>query len=377
MWRKSLTVDPAILAAAAAEYHEQRGDRSRIVVGLPAAPQVELVRADAIEPEPIRWLWPGWMAKGKLHIIGGSPGAGKTTICLRMSATVSTGGAWPDGSHAPIGNVVIWSGEDDPADTLVPRLIASGADMRRIFFVGGVYSGDIARAFDPSRDIGPLQAAIERAGGAALIIVDPIVNAVTGDSHKNTETRRGLQPLVDLAAATDAALIGVTHVAKGSAGREPLERLSGSLAFGAVARIVLMAAKKAEDDGPAPRIVCRVKSNIGPDGNGFTYEICQTGIVGHPGVETSYVEWGEAVKGSPRELLGEPDDDKGRAESDAETFLKALLADGPMAAKDVKEAAEANGLAWRTVRRAQKALGVKVARSGFGPEGQWTWSLQP
>lgn len=270
---------------------------------------------------------------------------------------------------------MIWSGEDDPADTLAPRLIAAGADMRRIFFVNGVWQDGNGRPFDPARDIGYLQTAIDRAGGAALIIVDPIVSAVSGDSHKNSETRRGLQPLVDLAAATDAALIGITHVAKSASGREPLERLSGSLAFGSVARLVMMPAKRQTDDGASERILCRVKSNIGPDGDGYTYEIRQIELTAHPGVEASCVEWGEAVEGTARELLGEPEEGAGSAGRDAETFLRALLADGPMPARDVKEAAGANGLAWRTVRRAQKAAGVKVSRSGFGAHGQWFWSL--
>lgn len=89
-----------------------------------------------IVPEAIRWLWSGWLAKGKVHILGGAPGTGKTTIALSLAATVSTGGSWPDGKRAPAGNVIVWSGEDDPADTLTPRLLASGADMTRIWFVG-------------------------------------------------------------------------------------------------------------------------------------------------------------------------------------------------------------------------------------------------
>lgn len=101
---------------------------------LPAS--VELLNGASIRPEPIRWLWPGWLAAGKFHVLAGAPGTGKTSIALALAATITTGGRWPDGALAASGNVLIWSGEDDPCDTLVPRLIASAADMKRVFFVG-------------------------------------------------------------------------------------------------------------------------------------------------------------------------------------------------------------------------------------------------
>jgi hypothetical protein len=102
-------------------------------------PSVALIRGDTIKPKPIGWLWRGWLARGKMHILGGAPGTGKTTIGLSLAAIVTQGGVWPDGSRCPApGQVVIWSGEDDPADTLVPRLMAAGADMAHVHFVDNV-----------------------------------------------------------------------------------------------------------------------------------------------------------------------------------------------------------------------------------------------
>ena len=96
---------------------------------------VILRSAAAIKPEGVNWLWSGWLALGKLHVIAGAPGAGKTTIAMSLVASVRRGGLWPDGSRCPAqGRVVIWSGEDDPADTLIPRLIAAGADLSRVSF---------------------------------------------------------------------------------------------------------------------------------------------------------------------------------------------------------------------------------------------------
>jgi putative DNA primase/helicase len=93
------------------------------------ARDVSLVRASDVSPEPINWLWNGWLAAGKMHVFGGAPGTGKTTISMGLAATVTNGGRWPDGTRSVIGNVVIWSGEDDPADTLIPRLVGARLNL--------------------------------------------------------------------------------------------------------------------------------------------------------------------------------------------------------------------------------------------------------
>lgn len=115
------------------------------------ASTVDLVRGSDVEPEAISWLWNGWLAAGKVHILGGAPGKGKTTIGMSLAATLTIGGRWPDGARSPTGKVVIWSGEDDPADTLVPRLSLSGADLSRVHFIAHVREGNERRSFDLAR----------------------------------------------------------------------------------------------------------------------------------------------------------------------------------------------------------------------------------
>lgn len=110
-----------------------------------------------------------------------------------------------------------------------------------------------------------------RIGGVRLLIVDPVVSAVAGDSHKNTEVRTAMQPLVDLASHLGAAVVGITHHSKGTVGRDPTERVTDSIAFTAVVRVVLLAAKVKDDQGNDKRILVRSKSNIGPDDGGFEY----------------------------------------------------------------------------------------------------------
>ncbi|TIC79602.1 AAA family ATPase [Crenobacter intestini] len=346
---------------------------------VPEAARVELVRADQIKIEPIRWLWDGWLACGKLHILAGAPGTGKTTIAMAMAATVTRGGRWPDGSRCARSSVLIWSGEDDPQDTLVPRLMAAGADLSRVFFVTGTRSTpDEVRPFDPAADLDLLQRTVRQAGDVRLMVVDPVVSAVSGDSHKNTEVRRALQPLVEMAGTIGCALVGITHFSKGTGGKDPAERVTGSIAFTALARVVLATAKREDDDGNRSQVLARAKSNIGQDHGGFAYEFEQVELADHPGVFASRVMWGEALEGEARELLGTPEpagDGEGGTLADAKRFLRSLLEDGPVSSKSVKADADGAGYSWATIRRAQTALGV-VAEKGKGlANGQWHWRL--
>ncbi|MGX2042250.1 AAA family ATPase [Methylocaldum sp. MU1018] len=343
------------------------------------ARDVSLIRASDVTPEAIAWLWNGWLAAGKMHVFGGAPGTGKTTISMALAATVTTGGRWPDGTRSIAGNVVIWSGEDDPADTLIPRLALSGADLSRVYFIADIREGNERRSFDPARDMEPLRRKLAEIGGVKLLIVDPVVSAIAGDSHKNAEVRRGLQPLVDLAGAMRCALLGITHFSKGTGGRDPVERLTGSLAFGALARVVLVAAKHQEEgeDGRTVRLFCRAKSNIGPDDGGFEYDLHQAELKTHPGIFASSVLWGDAVEGAARELLATADatgdDGGGGTLADAKRFLADLLADGPLPGKTIKADADGAGYSWATIRRAQKALGIEAVKEGM--KGGWVWRM--
>lgn len=346
----------------------------RIKKVTPVQDGVVLLCGSDLKPEPIRWLWHSWLALGKLHLLAGAPGQGKTTIAIAFAATVTSGGRWPDGSRCPAGNVLIWSGEDDPADTLLPRLMAAGGDRSRVHFVSGTRIDGELQSFDPARDMGALQAQAEQLGDVRLIVVDPIVSAVTGDSHKNTETRRALQPLVDLATNMDAALVGITHFSKGGQGGDPSQRVLGSVAFTAVARVVLVAAKvQAEDGGADRRILARSKSNIGPDDGGYEYNLEQAEPL--PGIQASYVTWGASVKGTARELLSDPNEQDGE-EKNAQTaacdFLKEMLQDCPVCSKDLEVQAKEAGISWRTVRRASETMGIIKKPAA---DKRWYWRL--
>jgi putative DNA primase/helicase len=350
----------------------------------PAQVQIVIPCGSELKPQPIRWLWNGWLAAGKLHVLAGAPGSGKTTIGAAMAATITVGGRWPDRTPAGIGDVVIWSGEDDPADTLVPRLLASGADIDRVHFVGDVADNAGYRPFDPAKDVPVLCKRLEAIGNVRLLIVDPIVSAVATDSHRNAEVRRALQPLVDLAGRLGCAVLGITHLTKGTAGRDPIERLNGSLAFGAMARIVMIASKqrpKGEDDNP-PRLLLRAKSNIGADDGGFEYGLYQSELEAFPGVFASSAQWGAPVDGNARDLLQEAEDN---AENDGDTLLSAAdvlneaLSErgGSISHKEAMALANAYGISQRTKHRARASLGLLIRREGFGKSMSSRWIKSP
>lgn len=349
------------------------------VLPLPTfGPTVNLIQGSQIVPQSIEWLWNGWLAAGKLEVLAGPPGVAKTTIAVTLAATMTIGGRWPDGSRAPVGSVLIWSGEDDPSDTLAPRLIAAGADMSKVYFVGSVSDGEDHQTFDPAIHLEALTERARQIGDVKLVIVDPIVSAVQGDSHKNTEVRRALQPLVELGAETGACILGITHFAKGGAGNDPTERVVGSVAFSALARLVLVAAKLPDQDGqPGRRVLARSKSNIGRDDGGFAYSVEQCELDSHPGVWASRIWWGEALEGSARDLLQPEEEAEDEDRNEVDKWLRELLEEegGSATKADVIKAAQASGFPKRTVERACKRIGAKVTTPGYGKEKRAVWSL--
>lgn len=341
-------------------------------LGFPAhRPGVLLSCAANVVPESIRWLWPGWLPAGKLTLLAGSPGAGKTTLAIALAACITTGGSWPDGSlSGEAGHVLMWSGEDDPADTLVPRLMAAGADLHKAHFVSSVSdkNGEL-QPFDPACDIPLLGERLAELGGVRLLIVDPIVSAVSGDAHRVNDVRRNLQALVDMAAAYKCAVLGISHFAKGTRGSSPAERVIGSQAFVALSRMVLVAGK---DESAERRILARAKSNIAPDDGGVSYSLEQIDM---DGIEASRVIWGELIEGTAREILGdiEQDDEEKTGQDEAQDFLISILADGPVRTRAIKSDADGAGFNWKMMQRAASKLGVEKRKLGM-KEG-WQWAL--
>lgn len=367
----------------------------------PANVTVVLTAADTVHLEPVRWLWPGFIPSRALTILAGPPGAAKTTMALSAAAIVSAGKTWPGGESCDIGDVLIWSGEDEIENTLAPRLVAAGANMARVHFVTGIRVANEVMPFDPSIHITELCESLASLEAPRLIVLDPVSLVVARDANKAVEVRRGLQPLIDLARQHGCAIVGISHLTKGSIGKSPVERVTGSLSFGALARAVLIAMKcRTEEshagegepvgapggatiaDAPDRRILVRAKSNLGPDGGGFAYTVEQVNVA--PGIDAQRIVWQEPLCGDAQSLLataegfGHREGNSQREEApeaQAIVLLRQLLSSGPAEARAIKEIAQVHGIGDKALRRARETLAVTVERRGFGAAMTSFWSL--
>lgn len=353
---------------------------SRPVSAFLPSNEILMIAASDVVLEPIHWIWDGWLAKKKLHVLAGAPNCGKTTLALSMAAVLSKGGVWPDGTTAEVGKIVMWSGEDGIADTLAPRLNVMHGNGDNVFFIKGAkIEGDPKpRQFDPALDMDGLKNSLQAIGNVALLIIDPVVSVIAGDGHRNNEVRRGLQPLVDLADSVGCAVLGITHFSKGTKGGDVLERLNGSLAFGALSRIVMAAAKREEpDESQMSHLFVRVKSNIGPSVGGFQYGLQVSPTPRNITIPASGIVWGAGLDGTARALLGEAELDDSEATDEnkigqAIEFLLSALQYGARSEKEIKEEAEKLKIVERTLRRSKKILGVTSYKNGrLG----WFWKL--
>lgn len=337
---------------------------------------VKVSQVSAIEAKPITWLWRGYLPKGKLTLLAGAGGTGKSTIAFNLAGIISNGGVWPDGTRCKeTGNVIIWSSEDDPADTIKPRLMAVGANQNRCGVITGtVDESGLSCPFDAAIDMDRLRESVEAIGGISLLIIDPIVTAVTGDMHKANDVRRSLQTIVDFASEMNCAVLGITHFAKGTAGKNSAERVIGSTAFKDFARMVLAAAKEEDSDR---RVFTRAKSNNSIDTGGFSYTI--EALMLNQEIETTRVVWGEALEGSSRSILAEIEGDGTNDDTSkmgqAKRFLLEALASGPIGSKELmKHAKERYVISEKTLRRAQSELGIEATHNPVFAGG-WSWSL--
>jgi putative DNA primase/helicase len=307
---------------------------------------LESVCASKIVMAGIDWLWPDRFALGKLGLLVGLPDEGKGQIFAYMAAQVTRGSEWPCGEGKAIkGKVVMMGAEDDDSDTVVPRLVAAGADLGSIEIVHMVRdAGDKKRMFSLVTDLAMMRQKIKDVGDVKLVLIDPI-SAYLGigkvDSFRTTDVRAVLAPLVELAADLKVAVIGIMHFNKKVDVTNALLRISDSLAFGATARHVFAVVDDAENKR---KLMVRGKNNLATHNLPALAYYFGTHTVGtdpntKKPISAPYVLWhpkhvdvtaSEAMQASKSPA----------ARDEAKKFLADLLAAGPMSRKDIDEAAE-------------------------------------
>ena len=226
-------------------------------------------RLSEVDPEPVTWLWPGRIAIGKLTLIAGEPGLGKSQLLTTIAAATTTGGTWPNREgHALPGNVIILSAEDGLADTIVPRMIAAGANRERVHVGSAVQDSGAKgrRTFNMQADLLLLENKIEEIGDVRLVGIDPISSYMGGkiDTHKNTDVRGVLEAVSEMAARHHVAMLGITHFSKGI-GQKAINAFIGSIAFVAAARAAFAVMKDPDDE--QLRLFLPVKNNLAPLGH--------------------------------------------------------------------------------------------------------------
>lgn len=344
-----------------------------------AGPNYDIIQPLALtKSAAVSWIWPGRIPAGKVTMIAGDPKVGKSLLAATIAATISAGGRWPvDDSKARAGRVIMLSAEDDPGDTIRPRVEAAGGNVGNVSVITTVPDIDDAgqlctRPFSMLRDLQQLAAEIKTDPHIRALIIDPISAYLCGiDSHRNSDVREMLHPLSVLAAETGAAVICITHLNKAAVGiQNALYRVTGSLAFTAAARAVHLVAPDPTE--PARRLFLPAGSNLAADGiGGLAYTITSTGTDVGP---VPVLQWDpDPVTITTLDAL-QPQTEEHTERSEAAEWLAELLADGPMPAKEVRAAADAAGLAWRTVQRARKSAGITTTRTGFGAGSKYEWS---
>jgi AAA domain len=335
----------------------------------------DLVLVADVDREQVTWLWRDRIPRGKVTVLDGDPGTGKSTLTLTIAAKVTTGSPFPDGARPERGDVILLSAEDDIGDTIRPRLEAAGADLARCWVLPDVTPVVPPEAKpEPPRppefpaDLDALEGMVKDKA-AALVVVDPLMAFLSGqvDSHRDQDVRRVLASLGYMAARTDAAVVIVRHMNKGTG--SALYRGSGSIGIVGAARAGLLVAPDPDDD--SRRVLAMTKSNLAKMPDALAYRLVNDELYG-----VAQVVWEGSSRHTASDLVRpRVDEEHAPALAEAVRVLEETLADGPLPAGNVKRMAATAGVAERTLQRARHALGVTARRQGFGPGTHYVWSM--
>ncbi len=313
--------------------------------------KLNIINMEDVEVKEIEWLWYPYIPYGKITIIQGDPGEGKTTAILRIAAILSKGEKLPcdERENAPI-NIIYQTAEDGLNDTVKPRLIEADADCSRIKVID-----------ESTKNLTMLDKRIEQAiaeTGARLIILDPIQAYIGAEINMNSanETRAVMSNLCALAEKYSCAIVLIGHMNKGS-GNKSTYRGLGSIDFQAVARSVLVVGRI--KDNPQIRVIAQSKSSLAPEGDSIAFELNK---------ETGF-KWLGKYNISVDELLnGNQKENKSEI---AEIKLRELLANGKLPQNEIMEIMKEENISKRTIDEVKKKIGIKSLKIS----DKWYWEL--
>jgi len=321
-----------------------------------------------VVPEDVSWLWPGRVPFGKVTVLEGDPGLGKSTLLLDLAARLSVGGQTADGHQMEAAGTVILTAEDGLADTVRPRVDAAGGDPSRILALEAVLDLENGKApIELPAHVDAVEKAIKEVD-ARLVLVDPLVAFIGSgvNTWRDHDIRRALRPLVDLAERTKAAIVFIRHLTKGLG--PAIYRGGGSIGIVGAVRSALLVAR---DPGDEERLVLAlVKANLARDPGSLSF------YVEDDGYGRARIRWAGRSELRANALVSLPPDSEQQSETDeAADWLRHELEEGPRPAKEVGRLARQAGLGEKAVRRARERIGVKPRRIGFGSGGEWVWAL--
>jgi putative DNA primase/helicase len=303
-----------------------------------------LTPISAVKMRPVEWLIEPFVPRGKLTIVAGQMGQGKSLLTELWAAQITQSG----------GDVLSFTSEDDDADTILPRLRAAEADTSRVFNVtDDALAADRIEHYCDQLDV-------------RLVTVDPLTAFFPAriNPWKTPDVRRFLRPLIELAQRRRFAIVGLLHTNRWSDSADPLSRISEAQGIPQVARSVLVLGPDPSDPEGDGRVLATAKNNLirGKPAAGFRIEtVAVTDTISAPRL----VHTGESVT-TAAEVFG-----VGRTQTAAERFLVDALADGPRPASELVPAAAKDGITDDMLRTARKRLGVESRKAGVG----WQWSI--
>lgn len=313
-----------------------------------------------VESETVDWLWHPYIPIGKLSMIEGDPGLGKSWITLAIASHVALGKGLPNVEPSDPRNVLLMSCEDGLGDTIKPRLISMGADDTKIFAPSAIFTFDkegISKLTRLVQEITP-----------KLIIIDPLVAYMGGkiDMNRANETRQLMASLASIAEYFHCAILMLRHLTKASSDKA-IYRGIGSIDLTGACRSVLLVGAHANDR--SKRALIQTKCNIAEMGPAQGYSL----------IDGKFMWTGESDL-TAADLLGAEQASSKRSSSleEAKTFLEGALSQGERPQSEIDEEAEAEGISRITLNRAKKTLGVLARRQGVPGErgkGQWFWRM--